>query len=297
MGDPARFEPTLREGDLAVIGFHGIEEPTAATVMLLSKGEAQDTALYSALATGLVKGSKPIRAYGRVELLNILDSLALPANHPARRLTTDPNEERDLEEAARGVEAAVERVRKRRVGKPMSAAELAAWRAKGEENGKLGEALVDAYFKRYPPEDGAATHAWVSKEKASHPYDFEIVKGGVAIGVVDAKSTSGAWEADFFMSGAEVEHAARSAVPYVIHRVSEVSATGAWLRKSDDIRPLARKVLDALRGTQMPGVRATNFSISPNTSGLSWSGRIRIVPEGAPVDAPTEAELKADEAT
>lgn len=41
-GEPTRFESTLDEGDLAILGFTGIEEPTAVTVILLDADNPHD---------------------------------------------------------------------------------------------------------------------------------------------------------------------------------------------------------------------------------------------------------------
>jgi hypothetical protein len=158
-------------------------------------------------------------------------------------------------------------------------AQLAARLAAAAEVGQRGEELVDSYLGTLHTL-GQPTHTWVSQEYAEHPYDFELLSAtGAVIEVVDAKSTSLVWTADFYMSAAEVAYAAASPVPYRIYRVSKV-APGAFaqLRISDDIRPLAIAIEGASLASAQVGTRATGFAITPQIADLRWTGPFVLPP-------------------
>jgi hypothetical protein len=119
----------------------------------------------------------------------------------------------------------------------------------------------------------------VSPVAVGHPYDFEVIAAsGAPDHVIDAKTTSSAWTAQFHMSSAKLAWAARCQVPYYIYRVSDMAhGKPSILRISGDIRSFAMKTALAFVRAAIPGTRATDVAISPVASGLTWSDPIMLL--------------------
>jgi hypothetical protein len=180
-----------------------------------------------------------------------------------------------MEEAAQGDPGAVTRVRRRRRSRvQMTPEQLAAGLAAAGRIGRLGEAMVAELLR-----GRGAAFRWMADEFASHPYDFELHDPtGATASVIDAKTTSGPWTGNFYVSEGEIDYAADSAVPYRIFRVSDASDGGAMLRISDDIRTFAQQARNAYGAAAPPGTRASTIAVSPETSGITWSPPIRLLP-------------------
>jgi len=274
--DPTRFDPDLMDGDLALIGFDGVEGPTKAVVVLLAQSTA-DAVLMTDLSPLVTKGAKSMVKLEPAFLSEFADKHGLPAEHIIRRLAGDPVIDAALEEIAQGDSAAFSKIKIHRPAKPVTAEELAAAIAANTLTGHTGEKMVNAWLDTQHL--GGASHNWMWPNSAVHPYDFEILNfSGAVETVADAKATSVVWTANFYMSSAELAHAAASPVPYRIYRLSEVGPTGAWFRTSDDIRSFAALVSSAFTDHKPSGVRATIIAISPVGSGLTWSEPIRFPP-------------------
>ena len=275
LDDPARFDPILKDGDLVIIGFDGVEEPTNVVVVLLAAGSPTDATLVADLATRVSEGTKSMIRLTPAEVLAIADHHALPNDHVVRTLAEDPLILSVLEEIAQGDIVSGAKVIQRRT-RPVNAAELAVGIKANGQTGHLGEQMVNVFLgDRH--EAGGPAYKWMWPASAAHPYDFELVNSsGQPNQVIDAKSTSSVWKVDFYMSWGELACAATSAVPYLIYRLSEVGQTGAWLRISDDIRPMAAEIVQALKTAAPAGTRVTTVSVSPLESGLTWSDPFRL---------------------
>jgi hypothetical protein len=275
--DPIRFNPVLQEGDLALIGFDGIELPTRAVVVLLAQS-THDAPLMANLAPLVTKGAKSMVQLTPDFLQKFADEQGLPLGHIIRTLAGDPVVEAALEEIVQGDLAAATKIRVRRPSRAETAEELAAGIAASTLTGQRGERMVNALLADQH-KGGGPVHRWKWPMSAAHPYDFELLSptGSVDI-VIDAKSTSAVWTADFYMSSAELAHAVESPVPYLIYRLSKVGPTGAWLRMSDDIRNFATVVAPAFADAAPVGTRVTTIAISPIASGLTWSDPVRLPP-------------------
>jgi hypothetical protein len=224
------------------------------------------------------KGSKSMVQLTPDYLLTLADNHGLPPGHVIRTLAGDPIVEAALEEIVQGDLAAATRVRTHRPSKAVTAQELAAAITANTLTGQRGETMVNTLLATQH-EVGVRSHRWMWPMSAAHPYDFELLSAvGAVDAVIDAKSTSAVWTADFYMSSAELAHAAASPVPYLIYRLSEVGPTGAWLRISNDIRHFTAKVAPAFVDAAPTGTRATTIAISPIVSGLTWSAPVRLPP-------------------
>ncbi|KAA5611818.1 protein NO VEIN domain-containing protein [Rhodovastum atsumiense] len=294
--EPGRFYPALKDGDLAIMAFSGIEFPTAASVLLLGNNPA-DSALRAKLLPMVKKRVKSMVRLDPVEMQALADTLGLGEDHPLRSMATDTVVAYEMEQAAFGDPGAAEKVRARRGGRHMTAEELAASLERAAATGRVGEEMVDWYLQEQTPAGAPRRHRRMWPDSANHPYDFEIFDATVALeAVLDVKSTSGAWTLEMFMSMSEVEHAATSTVPYFIYRVSEVSEIGAWLRISGDIRPLAKAISAAYCPAYPKATRATTIGIRPADSDIVWSDPIRLdIAELASASEPAEDEEGEEE--
>lgn len=275
--DPLRFDPVLQDGDLALIGFKGFELPTSAVVVLLAQS-TPDASLMTDLRPLVTKGVRSMAVLTPDFLEKFADSHGLPSGHVIRRLAGDPVVEAALEEIVQGDLAAVDKIKVRRPLRAVTAEELAAGIAANNLTGALGERTVNALLIEQH-KVGGPVHRWMWPSSSIHPYDFELLSSaGIVETVIDAKSTSTVWTSDFYMSSAELAHAADSPVPYLIYRLSEVGKAGAWLRVSEDIRKFAAAVAPAFVDAAPIGTRATTIAISPVASGLSWSDPVQLPP-------------------
>jgi hypothetical protein len=269
-GDPARFDP-LQEGDVAIIGFDGLDWPTAATVILLA--EATDTAMWADLAPLVTKRSNPMISLDAQFLQDFADKHNLPIDHIIRRLFGGPVV------APPVAPVALPGVRKPRAVTPVSAADRQARSVGNDLTGFLGEKAVDAHLSAQLPAAGL-THIWMWPTSAEHPYDFEVIAAsGAPDHVIDAKTTSSAWTSEFHMSSAELAWAAHSPVPYYIYRVSDMTpGKPSILRISNDIRAFAMAAALAFVRGAVQGTRAADVAISPDAPGLTWSGPVALPP-------------------
>lgn len=211
-GDPTRFDPVLQEGDLALIGFDGVELPTRAVVVLLAQSTV-DAPLMADLSPLVTKGANSLVELTPNYLLAFADKHGLPSGHVIRTLAGDPIVEAALEQIAQDDLAATAKVRARRPTKAECAEELAVAIEANSLTGQRDERMVNALLAK-EHEAGGRTYHWMWPMSAAHPYDFEVLKYiGAVDTVIDAKSTSTIWTADLYMSSAELAHAAGSPVP------------------------------------------------------------------------------------
>ncbi len=275
LNDPARFDPILKDGDMVIIGFDGVEEPTNAVVALFAAGSATDATLVADLSARVSEGTKSMIRLMPDQLLAIANQHALPNDHVVRIIAGDPVVLSALEEIAQGDIVAAARIIQRRA-RPVNADELAAGIEANAHTGHLGERMVNS-FLRDRHQTGGLAYKWMWPASAAHTYDFEVLNSsGQPDHVIDAKSTSSVWKVDFYMSWGELAHAATSAAPYLIYRLSEVGQTGAWLRTSEDIRSMAAEIVQALTVAAPLGTKVTTVSVSPLVPGMRWSSPCRL---------------------
>ena len=315
--DPKRFFGVLREGDLALIGFDGVEWPTKATVVLLSR--AADTSIWVDLKDRVTKRTRPMIQVTQEDLDELADNHSLPADHIVRQLVgaaalpaarvapvavaasaaarTPAAAQRNIVSAPTVtmplppvapmiVPAAAGAAVAAPLPIPATSSptaettpdQLARKLISASETGFVGETMVDAYLAT----QGTAAvpvHTWISRKFAEHPYDFELLAAdGSVSAVIDAKATSGAWASEFFLSTSELACAAASRVPYHVYRLSNVSNTGGNLRISGDIRVFAQSIYHELLSNAFVGTRVTGLAIKPVESGIPWSHAITLPP-------------------
>lgn len=277
--DPDRFAP-LQKDDLAIIAFEGIGVPTALRIVFLASASSEDAALHAELLPLVNSGRRTMAVLSPARIEAALQATGTPATHPLAMFAMDPEIEAALEDAVLGGEVGLRTIRRRRGGRTMSAEEGERLRRQAEQNGADGEALVNAMLEAMSNPNGEFTHVWASKSDPYGPYDFRVTTSGGQLGDtdirLDVKSTAGPFERDFHMSSAEIREAAESAVPYEIWRIYGLAAEGALMRRSGDIRELAKRIVSAHDDAMPAGVRADGYTLQVGTPGLQWSQEIEL---------------------
>ena len=254
---PGRFD-ALQEYDFALLEFGGSPIPDAVSAVLISAAVPEDAALHPSFMRLLPSKTDSMCAITEEELQKVIDDASPLPCHPVR----DWLEPELLEAVATGDSAAIETVIKRRPGRGMSATELKAAKLSAERTGELGEELLDAFFVS-GQDPLVETYEWVSQDNAISPHDFLVNEPGGAVRHVDAKSTSGKFEAALYLSTAEIRHALSSNVPYDIYRLHGVKESSAKLRIARDIKDRLIPVMAVLESLPH-GVGADSLSFNPD---------------------------------
>lgn len=263
---PARFSK-MSAGDLAVFDFAGEPVPQKLSLLLISGSSATDASIYAALDPLIPGGRKTMVEISRTQLASAAASA--PAYHPIWTLAADPEYDAALEDAALGGVKGAEKLAKK-AAKPVSAVTLAAAKAAAEKNGREGEALAWIHLRKQLAEGKVTSIEWVSSTNAVSSYDFSVESDGATIRI-DAKSTSGEFERDIHMSGAELATASTGG-RYDLWRVYKIDADGARLRIATDIGEIAGLILAGI--SLPPGISLDSVSIDPEV--FSWGDEVVI---------------------
>jgi hypothetical protein len=268
-GQAGRYD-NMAPGDLAVFEFSGDPTPQRVTLLLISAAAALDARLYKAL-TGLVPdGRRTMVELSRAVLAEA--AAGVDPSHPVWLLAADSEFDAALEDAAlSGVGGAL---KLSKIGKPITAAALAAAKASAEKNGREGEALAWVHLQNLAAKGALASIEWSSQANPVSAYDFFVTVDILKVEKrrIDAKSTSGDFNRPIHMSIAELSAAATGG-PYDIYRVYKIDKDGACLRISKDIGPTAKAILSSLNPPQ--GVVVDCVSIDPKI--LTWGSELKIV--------------------
>lgn len=273
--DPERFN-VLKEGDLAVMQFHGDERPRAVDLLFLASGRREDAALYAAFSALLPAGvRRSMVVLSEEQVSAAAGSAGIPQEHPLRLFWSDPAFEAAMEDAAAGSAEGLESVRRLRRGRKITSAELARARQKAEAVGRDGEAVVHGHLLRELSAGRLTKVEWTSSEDPCAPYDFEIEMPGGVIIRIDAKSTEADFTRKFHISEAEIACAASSAERYDIYRVYGLNENGAKLRTAEGIRDFAGSLMTASRSLPA-GVTPDGFLVDPRGCGLFWEAELDL---------------------
>lgn len=274
--DTSRFDH-LEAGDIAVFGFDGEPLPTSVSMVILSATAPVDQAAWKYFQS--VHGLTA-RTRSMVELTaSDLAGAPISEGHPLRLLLPDPLRTADIVAAAEDDEEAGNRLAKRAasgLARPVSAAELAAARARAQEIGRAGEALFCAHLETELTEGRVTSFVWAADLNATSPYDFSIVLSDGSQMLIDVKTTGNHFQATIHLSAAELETAALHS-NYRLARVFDISAEeGPKLRLSEPIGDIAKGIVQAL--TALPnGVRASKLEIKPDV--FAWGEFQALSPE------------------
>jgi len=267
--DPTRFD-RLEAEDIAVFGFDGEPLPTSVSMVLLSANSPADKPTLDYLRTTFRLAPR-VRSMTDMSTTE-LEAVPAPVGHPLKLLLPDPARAADVIAAAEDDEEARRRLDARaRSGRtrPVSAAELAAAKARAQEVGRAGEALYSAHLEREHAASRIASFIWTADQNATSPYDFEVRETTGDVTLIDVKSTTSGFDGNVHVSAAELETAA-TAADYRIARVFDLeAATGPQVKLSDPIGSIAL-VVRAQLATLPTGVRASKLEM--HTSLFDWSG-------------------------
>lgn len=258
---PNRYDP-MAPGDFAIMEFIGNTIPEIVNVVMISANQVEDASIYGQLQNFLPNenDSSCILSHEDIEgIIKISDPLP---DHPIRQWLDYVL----LEELGSGDQQAAETLNNLRRGRGISLLDLKASKDAAEKTGRLGEEFLDSYLGGVPTLTslkGLINHEWVAQINAISPFDFLLRYEDGSHRHADAKSTSGGFSNNIYISTAEINHAINSGVPYDIFRLYEVTEISAKIKVARDIRSKLIPVQKAL--TEFPdGVRVDSISFSPS---------------------------------
>lgn len=254
---PNRYD-ILSPGDFAVMEFIGEALPKAVNVVLVASAHPDDSSTHAALKAILPSSNDSMKVLSEEELESAINLATSPLSHPIR----DWLDTALLENVGLGDAGAVEKLNKRRTGRGISPADFKASKDSAERTGRLGEELLDQFF-RTPDLSGISSHEWVAQTNAISPFDFRLIVEDGSERHSDAKSTSGKFTNPIYMSVAEILHAVNSGIPYDIYRLFNVNETSASLRVARNVGPRLTLALDALKLIPT-GVSVDSLSFEPS---------------------------------
>lgn len=266
-GEEGRFN-TLKAGDLAVMDFSGDPGPQQLTLLLIAAASPTDLPVHAALDPLIPGGRQTMVDISRAQIANACASV--PSTHAIWSIAADPEFDAALEDTALGGVQGAATLRTK-VGRVITAVALAAAKAAAEESGRDGEALAWVHLRRMRDEGVWASLMWSSSTNAVSPFDFLARDTAGTTIRIDAKSTTGEFERVIHLSAAELTEAAAEG-RYDIWRLYEVNKDGAKLRIAQNIRSVAKSIIDSV-GLPL-GVTIDSVSIRPEA--LVWSDEIAI---------------------
>ena len=260
---PTRYN-VLRADDFAIMDFYGDPVPEGVRVVFVAANEPEDGALH-AVIDPLVgrRRSNSMVTFDRERLAALVREAGVVPAHPVNELLF----QEELEEAAAGNDAAVERILRRRSGRRVSRKQLQRAKESADRNGRDGEKLVNSYLDGLKQAGTIKDFVWASDENALSPYDFKLTQSDDVVCNIDVKSTSGDFESPIFVSLSELRVMADHARPYRIYRVSNLVDDVGILRVSEPLSDLASRVFANLANVP-EGVTVNNLSIKSELLGL-----------------------------
>lgn len=266
--DPTRYD-AIGEHDLAIMNFKGIDAPSAMDIILVSRSDTSDAALYSSLAA--LFGNKSMIVID-AEKLSIA-AAAVPVTHPVYIIAADADADNALEDAALGGFEGAAKLRTSKSHRKITPEALANAKATAEAIGRAGEGLINGHLASLVSSSQLVGFTWVSSQNAVAPYDFSIVDHNNTTTFVDVKSTAGPFNNVVHLSLGEMI-CASGATPYRIYRVFELTENDGKLRVSTPINDIATGLM-AIQESYMPiGVRVDGFSLAVTT--MEW-GETRVI--------------------
>jgi hypothetical protein len=246
----------LEPVDIALFEFGGAVVPETITMVLAAKQTRTDAALHASLNGFL--GDRKMATIAPADLQRIIHDAKLSKDHPAAKMTQDP----DLEDAALGGSQGAERLWSRSARRPLTSEEMQRAKRNAEEIGRLGEELTFAYLSNLRAQGTVKSFEWVSNTNAVEPYDFSVTEAKAYTAFVDVKSTAGEFSNPIHISLAEVKQIALGEEEYRIYRVYAATPKGGKMRICRNLKPFAKEVLKTLAALP-EGVTADGISVAP----------------------------------
>lgn len=258
LDEPDRFN-VLLPLDYVIFSFEGEIIPSSATALFVAQSLPEDMALHSALAEFGLSGRDTMRSLDEDQIAQIVTRAQLPEDHPLVSFALT----NELQEAALGGAEAIERLLRLARVPNVSSEALRRARERANEIGRLGEELVAIYLERQRGQGIIGSFDWVSEANAVAPMDFRISPIAGPVERIDAKTTTGLFDAPMHVSLSELkEMAAEIDGAYRIYRVYAADREGGKLRISQNLKDFARDVLGSLVGLPT-GVIVDAISVNP----------------------------------
>ena len=261
--DESKRYDSLGKNDFAIMEFIGEDEPETVKILLLSQNVPHDTRLYMALAERYSDGfgaHKGMQMLSPADLSGLIRSLDFTDGHPV----FDFIDGELLEDAALGGIEGVHELQRIRQARGVSQEELTRAKRNAEQNGRLGEELLNTWLEEQVTRGLIRGFRWEADENAVAPYDFLIHDAnGEPERLIDAKSTSGTFGNKIHISSAELEEMVCGPVPYDIYRLYGISDTRARCRIAKDTGTVLRPAFRLLASLQ-DGVTANGITVNPD---------------------------------
>ncbi|WP_456378837.1 hypothetical protein [Thiolapillus sp.] len=266
-GEDKRYD-SLEKGDFSIIEFNGDNEPESAKMLLLSKNSAKDRGLYQKLSDRYSEGFNSRRGMQILvpaELSELMGTLDLPSGHPAYDFLDGDA----LEDAALGGIEGIHELQRRRKARGVSQEELSRAKHRAEQNGRLGEELLNSWLEEQVSAGNITGFKWEADENAVAPYDFRILDdNGSPARSIDAKSTSGIFTNKIHISSAELEEIVCGTIPYDIYRLYGITDTRASCRIAENVRKALESTFNLL--SSLPdGISANGITVNPDIFSFS----------------------------
>jgi hypothetical protein len=169
---PNRWQP-LAPGDLVLLRFRGDPVPEEVDVILISKAVSADAAAHAVLDPLVPYGRRTMIPVTASQIATMLSDIDLPDDHALAGLDDNEEAEATVEEVALGG-MPTRPLRRRRGGRELTPAELAAARGEAERIGSDGESLLNSWLAEQQAAEAITNLEWrrtVSIHVQCHFYD------------------------------------------------------------------------------------------------------------------------------
>jgi len=267
---PNRFD-VLSLGDIAILEFTGRPTLTTIRMILLAAAAPQDWALHMAFTKLFEKhGSRQtFIALSQAQLDAAIKEVGLNKPHVIDILQI----EKDLEEAALGIQESIQKIRTGPSQRTISPEDLQTARDNATRHGRSGEEIVASYLQSRKDNGEIQDFEWVSRINAISPYDFRVTDNNGSVIYIDAKSTVDVFDRAIHISLNELYQMNSEQGRYDIYRVYEMGENTARIAIATNLRNFAANVLKAF--SNLPdGVSADGISVRPSKIQHSWQHQV-----------------------
>lgn len=251
----------MRDGDYAVMEFHGEGVPASVDVFLVSAHYDGDGEILRALRAlhDRYGPHRPGFNVHPVDLLAELDRAEIPpGNRLLRRLLAEPTDVL-REDAAAGDQDAAAMLAA--LGQGMDRTQFDAWRHGREITGRRGEEVYRDHLKALSDARLIRSFVWVSDTNPGSPFDFEVTMPDGKVRRVEVKSTKRSFMIPMYFSRRELRTAATNGHIYDVVRIFGLDEPRPLLRSAKDVRLNVKKLMAAVACPD--GMQPENFRVEP----------------------------------
>ena len=264
---PDRYE-SLVPDDLAIMVFLGGNRPERVDLFLISSQSEVDTHLFSLLHAaykdyfGEKTAMLELSEQDLSETLQAgIDVSLIDESHQVFEFLRS-SEALEVPSTSDTVPGSLFTPSRKRV---MSKDQLNKRKVAADKIGADGEKIINFWLEELVGQDKIHDFEWVSQVNAIAPYDFEITDSAGKKMLVDAKSTGGVFENQFYISINELRTAADPSSDSCIYRVYELNPDGEWGKLR--VARLAAEFVQGILGqlSKLPnGVQVDGVAVKPS---------------------------------